>query len=128
MLPWVLGIVLQPCHRRRHDAVTDERAPPGQHLVEHGSESVEVDRGTHCLSPHLLRGHVGGRADHRRADRQLDIGGHGASDAEVGQDHAPGGLEQDVPRLYVPVDDIDFVGSREAVGDLAGDLDGLGHW
>ena len=41
------------------------RRPPGEQLVEHGAERVDVGGRRHLLAERLLRREVGGRAEHR---------------------------------------------------------------
>lgn len=50
---------------------------------------------------------------------------HGC-DAEVGEDDAAGGVEQDVGGLHVPVQDARAVGGRECLEDLGADGGGFG--
>ena len=106
----VLWIAHETYHGCRHHTLTNERAGPGQHLVEHGAQRVEVGRWTDGFATHLLRCHVGRGADHRRADGDLGVARHRASEAEIGYDDSPRVVEQHVGWFDVAVNDADVVG------------------
>ena len=82
-----------------------ERHPPGEHLVDHAAEAVDVAAAVHRRRRgRLLRAHVG-----RGADGEADTGQRGAAgqadrprDAEVG-DHRVAVRDEDVLRLDVAV-------------------------
>ncbi len=104
-----------------------ERGEPGQQLVQHGDQRVDVHGGARRQALDDLGGHVVRRADDSAlaaVPRLVDELG----DAEVG-DQRPrprgGGVEQDVLRLDVAVHDARGVGDREAAGHLGDDRHGL---
>ena len=97
------------------------RGIPGEHLVEHARERVEVAPEIHRLAAGLLRRHV-----LRGADRGADVGEllarrHGRpGDAEVGEPSVS--LRQEnVLGLDVAVDHVVAVGVLQGIGDSAGD-------
>ena len=86
-----------------------ERNPPGQALVQHAAQRVLVGQAGHRRAPDLLRGDVVDRAE-ELARRGQPAARHGVlGDAEVRQVHVLGigvvtaPLDQQVPRLHVPV-------------------------
>ena len=103
------------------------RRVPGEHLVEHAAERVDVAPGGDLLlGGGLLGAHVV-----RRAERHAGLGhpaaGRGTQrqrDAEVGH-HRAAVVEQDVLGLDVAVDDAVPVGVVEGIGDGRGDADRL---
>ena len=70
-------------HRRRRRSV--ERPDPGQRLVQHDAERIQVRARADRVAHHLLRARVLGRPDHP-AGRRAGIG-RGPSDPEVGDPH-----------------------------------------
>ena len=54
----------------RHGVVPEERRAPGQHLVEHGAERVEVAAPVRCPTEGLLGRHVRDRPHHHALHRQ----------------------------------------------------------
>jgi len=112
-------------HGARRRAGEGRRAR--QHLVRHAAEAVEI---TGALEPGLGAGlfgaHVRGSADRETgfrqavASRRID----GASDPEVGH-HGVAGIEHDVFRLDVAVDEAFGVGMAEGVRHFPGDQQGL---
>ena len=79
----------------------------------------------------LFRGHVIDRPQHRPGARQFGLRGGVAVGTEAGQAHVQDldralGIEQKIPRLYVPVDHTLLVGELQAAGRLQDVVDGLG--
>ncbi len=116
-----------PQHRDR--VRRGERRPAGEQFVEHDPGAVQVGGGARRGVLGQLRCHVHGRAD-RTAEP-----GHGRpvgepGDTEVGQ-HRPraagaGGVDHDVRRLDVAMDDTGFVDDGQGGQYLADQLDRLG--
>jgi hypothetical protein len=99
----------------------------GEHLVEHAAQAVEIGAGVDVGAHALLGAHVARRPDGEAWEREpLVERGHveRPRDAEVG-DHRLAGLEQDVLRLDVAVDDALPVGIRERRRRPARDPDRL---
>ena len=92
-------------------------APPGEHLVEHQAERVDVAARRHFAAGELFRGHVGGRTGAQRLARR-------AGEAEVGDPDLAVAVEHDVRRLQIAMDDAPVVGGGETGADLARELDG----
>jgi hypothetical protein len=112
-------------HRHADRAVGIEGDLAGEHLVEHHAQGVEVALGADPIPHGLLGGHVLRRAEHEAAVRERGLGG-GPGYAEVRHLGVPGGGEQDVVGLDVPVDDARLVGDAEGLGDLRPCADRLG--
>jgi hypothetical protein len=131
-----------PHHGERRDVVehlagddrlgrrADERRLPGQHLVQHAAERVDVAPSVERPLAHgLLGAHVHRRPQRQPGLRQPPLGArlaHRAGDPEVGEQH-PVALEQDVLGLDVAVDDSLRVRVGERAGDAAGDPHGHLH-
>ena len=102
----------------RHRRVAGERRPPGDHLVEHDPERVEVGAGIDVLALRLLGREVGG-GPHDRAGLGEVAGpaGHGPGDTEVGHLHLAGVVDDDVGRLDVAMHHPVAVSEAERRGD-----------
>ena len=111
-----------------------ERQRAGQQLVQGDAQRVEIapgiDRAVHA--PGLFRGHVGERAGDDLGRRgRLALAGEPGRDAEAGEPHVTGVVDERVRGLDVPVDDALPVGlskrCRQADGDAqeAGQIDRL---
>ena len=106
---------------RRPEAA--ERQFTGQQFIEHHAERVDVgalvDVGRRL---DLLGRHVVRAAEDGALHGQRDIGPLVATDqlgdAEVGDFHAPAGIDEDVLRLDVPVEDALFVRELESGTDV----------
>ena len=95
---------------------------PVKQRVQDGSQGVDVGRRAGEVRPPLglLRRHVAGRAEDRLGPGQVAVGVEDLGQAEVGDLGRSVGVEQDIGRLEVAVDDPLVVG----LGDRAGqDLD-----
>ena len=89
----------------------------GEHLVEDDAERVDVGALVDVLAHRLLGGDVVGGAEHP-AGRGHPLLLERAGDAEVGHLRAPVGVDQDVLRLDVAVDEPAGMGAVEAAPDL----------
>jgi hypothetical protein len=68
--PWLADrgrVVVQHRGESVGDRVAGERAPPAQHLVQHGAEREEIGARVGGLAAHLLRRHVSRRPHHHPA-------------------------------------------------------------
>ena len=124
------------------EAVGVERAQPGEHLVEHHTDGIEIGARIDGLAERLLGRHVVGRAeDHPHLRERLGAarhlrgragGGEGVGvqlgDAEVEDLHHLDAVlalhEHDVLGFEVPVHDADVVCARQAGRDLPRDANG----
>ena len=70
---------------------------PGEHLVEHEPEAVDVGRGSRREAARLLRAEVVDGAEGRAGDRRLGFGGD-PGDPEVGDPRPVRSVEDDVAR------------------------------
>ncbi len=115
--------------RHRVDGV--EREAAGEHLVQGDTERVHVgpvvDRAVHA--PCLLGRNVGQCAfEAARAGEDRVVAAEARGDVEVGElDCARGGVDVDVRRLDVAVNDVLAVEGAEDLGELARDAEGLQH-
>ena len=115
-------------HRDGDGRIAGEWDVPGEHLVQHDAERVEVGLPGHGLPERLLGRDVVGCAEHAPGDGQAFLGQR-AGDAEVGDLRAAFLADQDVLRLDVAMDDLPLVrGAKrtrdlDRVGDRLGDLE-----
>ena len=95
-------------------------ARPVSSGVEDRPQAVDVGgRRDRAAAPDgLLGGHVGGRAQDRAGDGQARVGLDPLGQAEVGDVGLALGVEQDVGRLQVAVQDAALVGVVDGLGDL----------
>ncbi len=118
------GLVLRRLDERheRHEARGREGGFPRRALVEDRADREDVGRGVHVLRiAHLLGGHVARGPLHVARDRERDalarpgrvVARPVLGEAEVGDQGAPLGREEDVLRLEVAVDDPLRVGRAE---------------
>ena len=115
---WVLHVLVG----HRHRGVALERRSPGQHLVQHHAEGVQVAAGVGRLAPGLLGREVGGGSHHCPGLGQAG-GGPGTrhqGDAEVGDLHVPVGAQQHVLWFDIAVDDPRSVGEGQRSSHLEG--------
>ena len=104
----------------RHRAVAGERLAPGDHLVHHDSERVEVAARIRLTALRLLRREVRRGAHDCAGLRETLLRGgvEGASNAEVGDLHPAVVTDEDVRRLDVTMHDAVAVGEPERGGHL----------
>ena len=128
-------LVVEPARRPRlvlqhlqqeHAAVAAERPLAGEQLVEDDAEAVDVAAGVDRvrLAAGLLGRHVGRRAEHLAVGRHRRVVGVALGQAEVHEVRLAVGVEQDVRRLDVAVDDAERVRAAERVGDLGDEARG----
>ncbi len=109
------------------DVFPGEGGPPGQQLVEHHPEGVEIGPPVHRLAQGLLGGDVG-RGAHDRPLLGEARGAPAPGHPEVAQLDRPGAVgrglhPEHVLRLHVAMDDVVVVGVAEGPGELPPDLD-----
>ncbi len=105
-----------------HRRLRLERHPPGQHLVQHNPQRVNVRPRIHFHPLPLLRRHVG-RSTHPypRGGQRLR-GLHHLGQAEIGEQHPAPAIHQHVAGFHVAVDDPPRVSVVQRLGYLADDL------
>ena len=94
------------------------------HLIHGDSKGIDITLGVAESSAHLLRRAVVHRPHHIGAD---GVGGRCPGDAEIRQLHLSVHGNDNVLRLYIPVNDVVFVCRLKAQGNLDGDAGGLPH-
>ena len=114
-----------------------ERPAGGQALEQDRAQRKQIAPAIERPLLHLLGGHVAGRADERVlvGQRNARVGlrrervaaGDELGDAEVEQLGLPGGRDDHVLGLEIPVDDASSVGGRQGVGDMPAELKRLAH-
>ena len=102
-----------------------ERRPAGEGLVEDRPEGVDVGRRADRVALGLLGGHVAGCPHHLAADGRPVRDLEPLRQAEVGDLRRAVGVEEDVGRLQVAVDDPDVVDRADAAGEAGHELGGL---
>ncbi len=111
---------LDPHHHDLEGRGAAEGDGPGGHLVEDHAEREDVGLRADRLALDLLRRHVERRPDDGAGLRHARLLG-GLGHAEVGDVDPIRGVEHDVLRLQVAMDDALIVGGLEALGGLAED-------
>ena len=102
----------------RDDVGAQERRPPGQRLEQRHAQRVEIRGGADAGAGDLLRRHVRDRADQAAGLGLPEVDQvRGAEVAELG---VAGGVEEDVGRLDVAVDDAALVRGVERREQLEG--------
>ncbi len=114
-----------PGHEGGHGGVAGERHLTGDALVEHDGQAVDVGLAVQGPPLHLLGRRVAGRPQ----DGPVGLGpgclGQGAGQAEVGDPEPAVGVEEEVGRLDVAVDQAAPVGVVQPGGGLEPDVDRL---
>ena len=119
-----VGIALQAGERGVGVGLAEERHAPGEALVEHEPERVEVGAPVELAAAHLLGRQVLGRAHHHVVAGEIVVGDVEAlGDAEVGEQHATVGGDEDVARLDVAVHEAGAVGGVERARHGRADVD-----
>ena len=101
--------------------VADERRPPRDQLVEHAAQRVEVRFRRRLAAQRLLRRHVGHRPNEHPVHRQARLLQRDG-ETEVADLGPAIGVQPDVPRLEVAMNDAVCVCVGEAAADVLGDL------
>ena len=101
-----------------------ERRLPRQALVQQAGERVQVGAAVHRLAFELLGCEVGGRAERAAVQQRAALVDEAAGEAEVCDVHVLAGVEQDVGRLHVAVDEAARVRRVQRARDLRADPDG----
>jgi hypothetical protein len=104
-------------HRDPHQGLRLERDPARQHLVEQYPEGVDVGASVYVATHRLLRRDVVGGAEDPPRLREA-VGLQRQRDPEIGHLRAPIGVDQDVLRLHVPVNEHPGVRGRQPAADL----------
>jgi hypothetical protein len=107
----------------RHRGVAEDGWTPGHHLVEHGTQRVEVAARVGRATHRLLRRHVRDRTDQHPLLREPRLVER-HREPEVAQLRGPVAREPDVSGLEIAMDDAEAVGVLERARDLAGDAHG----
>ena len=107
------------------------RQLPGEHLVKHHAQGIDIGPLVHILRAlQLLRGHVVGRPNGRAAGgelgRRLCVADQ-LGDAEVGDLHPAAGIEQDVLRLDVAMENAFVVRILQRLANPGHQGQGLGR-
>ena len=119
------GVALEAGERGVGVGLAEERHAAGEALVQHERERVEVGAAVEAATADLLGRQVLGRAHHHVVAREVVVaGGETLGDAEVGEQHAAVGRDEDVAGLHVAVDEAGAVRLVERAGDGGADVDG----
>ena len=119
--------LLHVLHEDGDRRVRREGHAPGEHLVGHDAERVDVGRGADVRRRGLLRGHVVRRPGDHAGGGEAARGLEHLRDPEVGEVDAAVLVEEHVLRLHVAVDDALAVRVVEGVRHPAQDLDRPGQ-
>ena len=108
--------MLQDGPRHRQDVVPGERTEPGNHLVAHDADRVQIvgDTGRFALDP--IRTQIGHCSQHFTGRGLVRLSRF--CDAEVGDLHSARGTEQHIPRFAVAVQDSGCVRGAEGGQDV----------
>ena len=113
--------------RDRDEVLPRERDVARQQLPEHDRERVDVRRRRDGASPRLFGGEVGARSHHGSGLRDADVHLERACDPEVRHLDVALGVDQDVLRLDVAVDEAVRMRERERVGARGRELERATH-
>ena len=120
----VRRVALEPGERGVGVGLAEERDAAGEALVEHEAERVEVGATVELATADLFRRQVLRGAHHHVVAREVVVGRVEAlGDAEVGEQHAPVGGDEDVAGLDVAVHEAGVVGGVERRRDARADVD-----
>lgn len=111
----------KPGQRDRCVGVAGERQRPGEGLVEHQPQGVQVGAPINLSALHLFRGKVGGRA-HQCAFACQPVACGGLGDAEIGDLHPSIPTQQDVGRFDVTVNEVGSVSGGKGIADRGTDM------
>ena len=119
----------QECTHAGHEGgdggVADERGLARDAFVEHQRQSVDVGLAIEDQALYLFGGGIAGRAQDGAVGLRPCRLGQGSSQAEVGDAQAAVGIEENVGRLDVPVDQAPPVGVVESGTGFDADADRL---
>ena len=119
------GIVEQAVVHDGEGVGSGEGNGPGEHLVEHDAEGVDVAARVSALSADLLGRDVVGRAEALGEVAEGEAAGAGVGgDAEVDEADVVVVVDHDVLGLHVAVDDAVGVDVLQRAADADGELDG----
>ena len=112
-----------------HGVAALPRQLAGAELVENAAQAEQVGPAVDLVAPGLLRRHVGGRADDHAQLRQpfVPLGRLGQAEIEDFHPAAGGGVQPDVGRLDVAVDQPVLVRRRQPPGDFPAQFQDLVH-
>ena len=119
---WLVHVLVQ----HRYWSVSLERYLPRQQLEENDAQGIQVRLMVHGLSAGMLGGHVVGCTDGGSQAREAgDLAG--THQSKISQHGLAAGVEDDVGRLDVTVDESLGMGVVQGVGDGRQQLDGSLH-
>jgi hypothetical protein len=101
---------------------------PGEHLVQHHAERVDVGADVHTFGFGLFGGNVLRRADEHFVRKRRFAALGEARQAKVGEINVPVAVNQNVRRFDVAVQHALRVGVRQRSGDRANDFEYLGRF
>src|SRR5262249_1498978 len=113
------GALADNLENDRGNTVTGERFLSGEHFIKHDGEGKQVGAAIHDGPADLFRGHIARRAHHGAGVGELR--GGDAGDAKIRDLHLAFGVDHDVARLDVAMDDALRVRVIERQARLGGD-------
>ena len=120
-------LALEDIEERVDRGAATERRRSAEGFVEHGPQAVDVGAGVNLPHPAggLLGRHRGGCAEDGAGHRGVAV--VAAGEAEVGEVRGARGVEEDVRRFDVAVEDAAGVEVMDGSGDLDDEVNRLGH-